>query len=41
MDVNDVVRLKHLEIENTQMQRTIARPMLKVDAMDEPIRKSG
>lgn len=41
MDVSDVVRLKQLEAENTQMQRIIARLTLKVDAMDELIRKNG
>ena len=41
MDVSDVVRLKQLEAENTQMHRIIARLTLKVDAMDELIRKNG
>jgi len=41
MDLSDVVRLKQLESENTQMQRIIARLTLKVDAMDELIRKNG
>ena len=41
MDVTDVVRLKQLEAENTQMHRIIARLTLKVDAMDELIRKNG
>jgi putative transposase len=41
MDVSDVVRLKQLETENTQMHRIIARLTLKVDAMDELIRKNG
>ena len=41
MDVSDIVRLKQLEAENTQMQRIIARLTLKVDAMDELIRRNG
>jgi len=41
MSVGDVVRLKQLEAENTQMQRIIARQTLKIDAMDELIRKNG
>ena len=41
MSVSDVVRLKQLEAENTQMQRIIARQTLKIDAMDELIRKNG
>jgi putative transposase len=41
MDVSDVVRLKQLEAENTQMHRIIAKLTLKVDAMDELIRKNG
>ncbi len=41
MDVSDVVRLKQLEAENTQMQRIIARQTLKIDAMDDLIRKNG
>ncbi|HET6276008.1 MAG TPA: transposase [Candidatus Cybelea sp.] len=41
MDVSDVVRLKQLEGENTQMHRIIAKLTLKVDAMDELIRKNG
>lgn len=41
MDVSDVVRLKQLEGENTQMQRIIARLTLKVDAMEDLIRKNG
>lgn len=41
MDVSDVVRLKQLEAGNTQMRRIIARLTLKVDAMDELIRKNG
>ncbi len=41
MDVADVVRLKELEAENTQMHRIIAKLTLKVDAMDDLIRKNG
>jgi putative transposase len=41
MDVSDVVRLKQLEAENTQMHRIIAQLTLKVDAMEELIRKNG
>jgi putative transposase len=41
MDVADVVRLKELETENAQMQRIIAKLTLKVDAMDNLIRKNG
>jgi len=41
MDVSDVVRLKQLEAENSQMHRIIAKLTLKVDAMDELIRKNG
>jgi hypothetical protein len=39
MEVGDVVRLKQLESENLQMQRIIARQTLKIDAMDELIKK--
>lgn len=35
----DVVRLKELEADNGRMQRIIAKLTLKVDAMDELIRK--
>jgi len=41
MDVSDVVRLKQLEAENSQMHRIIAKLTLKVDAMDDLIRKNG
>jgi putative transposase len=41
MDVSDVVRLEQLEAENTQMQRIIARQTIKIDAMDDLIRKNG
>src|SRR5579863_7979174 len=41
MDVSDVARLKQLEAENTQMHRIIAQLTLKVDAMEDLIRKNG
>ena len=41
MDVSDVIRLKELEAENAQMQRIIARQTVKIDAMDQLIRKNG
>lgn len=41
MEVADVVRLKELEADNGRMQRIIAKLTLKVDAMDELIRKNG
>ncbi|MDQ2664110.1 MAG: transposase [Candidatus Eremiobacteraeota bacterium] len=41
MEVADVVRLKQLEAENGQMQRIIARQTIKLDAMEELIRKNG
>lgn len=41
MEVADVVRLKELEADNVRMQRIIAKLTLKVDAMDELIRKNG
>jgi putative transposase len=41
MEIADVVRLKELEAENVQMHRFIAKLTLKVDAMDNLIRKNG
>ena len=41
MEVADVVRLKELETDNLRMQRIIAKLTLKVDAMEELIRKNG
>lgn len=41
MEVSDVARLKQLETENAQMHRIIARLTLKVDAMEDLIRKNG
>lgn len=41
MEVADVVRLKELETDNVRMQRIIAKLTLKVDAMEDLIRKNG
>lgn len=41
MEVADVVRLKELEGDNVRMQRIIANLTLKVDAMEDLIRKNG
>ena len=41
MEVSDVARLKQVEAENAQMHRIIARLTLKVDAMEDLIRKNG
>lgn len=41
MDVSDVARLKQLEHENAQMQRIIARQTVKLDAMEDLIRKNS
>jgi hypothetical protein len=41
MEVADVVRLKELENDNGRMQRIIAKLTLKVDAMEDLIRKNG
>lgn len=41
MEVADVVRLKELEGDNVRMQRIIAKLTLKVDAMEDLIRKNG
>lgn len=41
MEVADVIRLKELETDNVRMQRIIAKLTLKVDAMEELIRKNG
>lgn len=41
MEVADVVRLKELETDNIRMQRIIAKLTLKVDAMEDLIRKNG
>lgn len=41
MEVSDVARLKQVEAENAQMHRIIAQLTLKVDAMEDLIRKNG
>lgn len=41
MDAGDVARLKQLEHENAQMQRIIARQTVKLDAMEDLIRKNS
>ena len=41
MEVADVVRLKELEGDNVRMQRIIAKLTLKVNAMEDLIRKNG
>ena len=41
MEIADVVRLKELESDNVRMQRIIAKLTLKVDAMEDLIRKNG
>ena len=41
MEVDDVARLKQVEAENAQMHRIIAQLTLKVDAMEDLIRKNG
>lgn len=41
MEVSDVARLKQVEAENAQMHRIIAWLTLKVDAMEDLIRKNG
>jgi len=41
MELSDVVRLKQLESENAQMQRIIARQTVKIDAMEDLIRKNA
>jgi putative transposase len=41
MEVADVVRLKELEADKGRMQRIIAKLTLKVDAMDELVRKTA
>jgi putative transposase len=41
MELSDVVRLKQLEAENAQMQRIIARQTVKIDAMEDLIRKNA
>lgn len=41
MELSDVIRLKQLEAENAQMQRIIARQTVKIDAMEDLIRKNA
>jgi hypothetical protein len=40
MSASDLARLKQLEAENAQMQRIIARRTVKIDAMEELMRKT-
>lgn len=41
MSTSDLARLKQLEGENAQMQRIIARQTVKLDAMEDLIRKNS
>jgi putative transposase len=41
MNASDLARLKQLEAENAQMQRIIARQSVKIDAMEELMRKNS
>ena len=41
MSATDLARLKQLEAENAQMQHIIARQRVKIDAMDELMRKNS
>ncbi len=41
LETSDLVRLKELESENSQMERIIARQALEIRAMSELIRKNG
>jgi putative transposase len=41
MSSSDLARLKQLEAENAQMQRIIARQTVKIDAMEELMRKNS
>ena len=41
LETSDLVRLKQLEAEHTQMQRIIARQTVKIDAMEDLIRKNS
>jgi putative transposase len=40
METSDLVRLKQLEAENTQMQRIIARQTIEIDAMKNLVAKT-
>jgi putative transposase len=41
LETSDLVRLKQLEAENSQMQRIIARQALEIDAMKNLVSKNG
>jgi putative transposase len=41
MQTSDLVRMKQLEVENTQMRRIITRQALEIDAVKELISKNG
>lgn len=41
MSASDLARLKQLEAENAQMQRIIARQTVRIDAMEELMRKNS
>jgi len=41
MKASDLTRLKQLEAENAQMQRIIARQTVKIDAIEELLRKNS
>jgi putative transposase len=41
MTSSDLARLKQLEAENAQMQRIIARQTVKIDAIEELLRKNS
>jgi hypothetical protein len=41
MTASDLARLKQLEAENAQMQRIIARQTVKIDAIEDLLRKNS
>ena len=41
MSASDLSRLKELEAENAQMQRIIARQTVKIDAIEQLMRKNS
>lgn len=41
MSASDLARLRQLEAENAQMQRTIAGQTVKIDAIEELMRKNS
>ena len=41
MNSGDLARLKQLEAENSQMQRIIARQTVKIDAIEQLMRKNS